>query len=112
MDDSAPRAARASAARSVALMAVGGEWPEGWGGLVPQLLCQVGVAAMASSGGGRNGGGGAAGDGAGRGQAESAIARAESCIKCLQYMAEEVCSRGRCGFGLWCGGRNAVNIKI
>ncbi|CAN0481244.1 unnamed protein product, partial [Ectocarpus sp. 12 AP-2014] len=48
IDVSAPRAARASASRVVALMATaGGEWPSGWGGLIPSLIGQLAMAAAA-----------------------------------------------------------------
>ena len=99
-------------------MAAGGEWPDGWGGLVPSLLGQLVLAAAAvaqereGAGGGdvvrggaglgthggdagRSGGGGEGREGAGGPAAtavENAVARAESCAKCLQYMTEEVCT--------------------
>lgn len=102
LDPSAPRAVRASASRVVALMAAGGEWPTGWSGLVHSLLGQLagaaGVVMTASIGPSRAdvGAGGAGGGGGGGEQGRevnvaSAIARAESCVKCLQYMTEEVC---------------------
>lgn len=128
VDFSASRAARASAARVVALMAAGGEWPAGWGGLVPSLLGQLALAAatvsQARAGGGvapggegqeaggegvgadaaavvAGGGPAAAGGGTPAAAAaaavpapehvEHAVAKAESCAKCLQYMTEEVC---------------------
>lgn len=107
LDPSAPRAARASASRVVALMAAGGECPTEWGGLIHWLLGQlagaagvvmaasigpsrgdVGAAGARGAGCGERGGGGEQG---GQVNVASAIARAESCVKCLQYMTEEVC---------------------
>ncbi|CAM9873718.1 unnamed protein product, partial [Scytosiphon promiscuus] len=78
VDFSASRAARASAARVVALMAAGGEWPSGWGGLIPSLLGQLALAAatvsQAKAGEALSGGGAAmehevGSDGAGAGAA-------------------------------------------
>jgi len=88
MDPTAPRPVRASASRVIALMAAGGEWPVGWAGLVPSLLRQLALAADATGGGG--GGDDPAAAGAAAVEAENAVARAESCAKCLQYMTEEV----------------------
>lgn len=116
-DPSAPRAARASASRVVALMAAGGEWPNGWSGLIHWLLVQLAGAAgvvmaasIGSSGGDvgvaeTGGRGGERGGGGGREQEDqvnvaSAIARAESCVKCLQYMTEEVCKCSAPYFGM------------
>lgn len=116
VDFNAPRSARISASRVIALMATGGEWPAGWGGLIPSLLGQMALAAAAvvsvreagREGGGRGGieTGGGAGEGKGEGGSrgaegdsadggeratrDNAVARAESCAKCLQFMAEEV----------------------
>lgn len=108
IDVSAPRSARASASRVVALMATaGGEWPSGWGGLIPSLIGQLAIAAAAvenarTEGGaaaeaprggvggrGEGGGGAEAAAAAGAVAAEHAVARAESCAKCLQYLTEE-----------------------
>ncbi|CAB1121159.1 unnamed protein product [Ectocarpus sp. CCAP 1310/34] len=104
IDVSAPRAARASASRVVALMATaGGEWPSGWGGLIPSLIGQLAMAAAAvenaraeagSAEAPRGGVGGMGREGrraeAAAVAAEHAVARAESCAKCLQYLTEEV----------------------
>lgn len=69
VDLAATRSARASASRVVALMAAGGEWPDGWRGLVPSLLGQLALAAAtvahARGGGAGGGGGGDVGGGAG-----------------------------------------------
>lgn len=105
IDSRAPKALRASAARVVALAAVAGEWPSHSATLVPSLLSQLALAAAAAAstraredgGGGGARGNGDAGGGPGGGGPESAreafenaVDRAESCIKCLGYMSEEV----------------------
>lgn len=108
-DINSPQRARVSASRVVALMAAGGEWPAGWGGLIPSLFGQLAltsaavVSAREQAGGvglgvgtGADTGKGAVNGrregGAGRAAAarDDAVARAESCVKCLQYLTEEV----------------------
>lgn len=124
IDSGAPRAVRASAARVVALAAAGGEWPLRWVGLVPSLLGQLALGAAASltsrarekaggvgagkgdagSGAGAGAGGGAGGGADGEAETLQAVVvnafdRAESCVTCLEYMAEEVSAWGGCSVG-------------